>query len=56
MKRFEIKKQLVMDGAHEVLSIYIKHYLNKDQWKNRLIIFNSETSTYKNYKKGQNNE
>ena len=56
MKTFEIKKQLVMDGPHEVLSIYIKHYLNKDQWKNRLMIFNSETSTYKNYKKGQNNE
>lgn len=56
MKRFEIKKQLVMDSAHEVLSIYIKHHLNKDQWKNRLMIFNSETSTYKNYKKGQNND
>ena len=51
MKRFEIKKQLVMDGAHEVLSIYIKHYLNKDQWKNRLMIFNSKTTVYKNYKK-----
>lgn len=51
MKRFEIKKQLVMDGTHEVLSIYIKHNLNKDQWKNRLMIFNSETVTYKNYKK-----
>ena len=51
MKRFEIKKQLVMDGTHEVLSIYIKHNLNKDQWKNRLMIFNSETTVYKNYKK-----
>lgn len=48
---FKIRKELKKDWiGNEGLAIYVEHLLNKDQWKNRLLWFNSETATYKNYK------
>lgn len=51
MKNFTIRKSFVKDGEHDVLTILIEHNLNKDQWKNRFLLFDSETATYKNERK-----
>lgn len=51
MKNFTVKKSFVIDGGYDVLTIYIEHKLNKDQWKNRFLLFDSETATYKNERK-----
>lgn len=51
MKNFTVRKSFVKDGEHDVLTILIEHKLNKDQWKNRFLLFDSETATYKNERK-----
>ena len=51
MKQFEINKRFTEEDNNEVLTIYIKHCLNKNQSKNRLLLFNSESATYKYNKK-----
>lgn len=50
MKDFEIRKNFVQEDNCEKLAIYIVHNLNKDQWKNRLLLFNSENVVYKKEK------
>lgn len=50
MKNFEIRKRFINEDDNEKLSIYIVHNLNKDQWKNRLLLFNSESAVYKKEK------
>lgn len=51
MKEFEIFKNFVNDGDDTVLVIRIEQKLNKNKWKNRYLLFNSETATYKNERK-----
>lgn len=48
MKEFEIFKNFVNDGDDTVLVIRIEQKLNKNKWKNRYLLFNSETATFKN--------
>lgn len=50
---FTIYKNFVIDGGVEVLTIFVKHYLTKNQSKNRLLLFNSESATYKKEKQAQ---
>ena len=53
MKDFTIQKYFINDGDNEVLIIKIEQVLKKNQWKNRYLLFNSETVTYKNERKKQ---
>jgi hypothetical protein len=53
MKDFEIRKNFIIEDNIEKLSIYVVHNLNKDQWKNRLLLFNSESAVYKKEKEKQ---
>lgn len=53
MKDFTIQKYFINDGGDEVLIIKIEQVLKKNQWKNRYLLFNSETATYKNERKKQ---
>lgn len=53
MKDFTIEKYFINDGDDEVLIIKIEQVLKKNQWKNRYLLFNSETATYKNERKKQ---
>lgn len=53
MKDFTIQKYFINDGDDEVLIIKIEQVLKKNQWKNRYLLFNSETATYKNERKKQ---
>lgn len=53
MKDFIIQKYFINDGDDEVLIIKIEQVLKKNQWKNRYLLFNSETATYKNERKKQ---
>ena len=48
---YEVWKQFKKDNGNDVLIIRIEHNLNKDKWKNRLLLFNSETATYKKERK-----
>lgn len=48
---YEVWKQFTKDNGNDVLIIRIEHNLNKDKWKNRLLLFNSETATYKKERK-----
>lgn len=48
---YEVWKQFTKDNGNDVLIIRIEHVLNKDKWKNRLLLFNSETATYKKERK-----
>lgn len=48
---YEVWKQFTKDNGNDVLIIRIEHHLNKDKWKNRLLLFNSETATYKKERK-----
>lgn len=48
---YEVWKQFTKDNGNDVLIIRIEHALNKDKWKNRLLLFNSETATYKKERK-----
>lgn len=48
---YEVWKQFTKDDGNDVLIIRIEHNLNKDKWKNRLLLFNSETATYKKERK-----
>lgn len=50
MKEFKIKKEFKKDKDNEVLIIKIEQILKKNQWKNRYLLFNSETTTYKKQK------
>ena len=50
---YEVWKQFKKDNGNDVLIIRIEHNLNKDKWKNRLLLFNSETATYKKERKKQ---
>lgn len=50
MKNFEIRKNFVIEDGCEKLAIYVVHNLNKDQWKNRMLLFNSESTVYKKEK------
>lgn len=45
--KFKITKEFKRDKNNEVLIIKIEQTLNKNQWKNRYLLFNSETATYK---------
>lgn len=48
---YKVWKQFTKDNGNDVLIIRIEHDLNKDKWKNRLLLFNSETATYKKERK-----
>lgn len=56
MKKFIIIKKFIKEKDIEVLTIHVKHHLSKDQWKNRYLLFNTETQTYKNERKKQNDK
>lgn len=47
---FKIYKEFRREDEHEVLTIFVKHYLTKNQGKNRLLLFNSESATFKQNK------
>lgn len=47
---FTITREIKRENEHEVLTIFVKHYLTKNQSKNRLLLFNSESATFKKYK------
>lgn len=48
---FKIYKSLKLEDNCEVLTILVKHDLNKDQWKNRLLLFKENSPVFVNYKK-----
>lgn len=51
MKNFDISKQIKKDFiGNEVLVITITQKLRKDQWKNRYLLFNSESTVFKKQK------
>lgn len=52
MKKFRIKKEVKKDyQGNTVLIIKISQLKACDQWKNRYMLFNCESMTYKNFVK-----
>lgn len=46
-KDFTIFANIVNDLGTQCLAIRIDQKLNKNQWKNRLLLFNSTSATYR---------
>ena len=54
MKKFVIYKEFKTEKDNiNILVIHVHHILTKDKWKDRYLIFNSESTTYKNERKKQ---
>lgn len=53
-KYFRIIKMFSTDLNEEVLTIRTEHFLNKDAWKDRYMIFKSNTQAFKRAKQQSN--
>ena len=48
-KDYTIFANIVDDLGTQCLAIRIEQRLNKNQWKNRLLLFNSTSAAYRNF-------